>query len=170
MNLYFDHRKDKAIRLDEKKYDRKMKLEYEKEHMGIYVSDHPLKNYPFVRWSDVDDGDTIEIGGIIKKIEIKPDKRGNLYATGTVETLEDKRRFIVQDRVFNAYQRRLVKDLRVVLVGQKNDEFNNIRVKQIKLVVYNKAAAIAEEVVEIDPSMFGGDSFEGCDAGHQAVS
>lgn len=155
INRYHEIRKDKDWVPLKDNYNRKLRLEYEKQHMGVYVSDHPLKNYPFVRWSEVEDGDTIELGGIIRKIDIIS-KNGKDYATGTLETLEDKRRFIVGGRVINKVRNKLKKDLRVVLVGIKNGQFDNINVSNIRLVVVNSKKQLEDipDTVEIDPSLF----------------
>ena len=139
INQYYAIRKDKDVQqMDEKAFDRKLKLEYEKEYMGMYISDHPLKNYPFTRWAEVDDGDLIQLGGIIRKLEPKTSRFGGEFCTGTIETLEDKRRFIMYDKVYTAYKDRLKVGARVVIEGVKNEEYSNINVKRILFAIPRK--------------------------------
>jgi DNA polymerase-3 subunit alpha len=160
LNEYMALRKDKKHQiLMESSFDRKTKLSYEKEHIGTYISDHPLKNYPFMRWNDWEDGDKAELGGIIRKVEIKKNKKGNTFCTGTLETLEDKRRFIIHDKAYEKNKNKIKKDERVIMIGRKNSDYNNINVSEVKLPRFMRTKHQApEENVEVDIELFGGET------------
>lgn len=161
LNEYMTLRKEKDwIPLDPNKYDRQLKLELEKELLGMYISDHPLKSYPFTRWNEVWDGDEIIIGGIISKFEIVT-KNNNKYCTGTLETLEDKRRFIIGSRTLAKLESKLKKNTKLVIYGTKNEQWSNINVTNIKTIVHvTKPQQQDDFVVDIDEEVSNGAATE----------
>ena len=78
-------------------WDRKMKLAFEKDMLGIYVSDHPLREIAddiraastasTADVGDLRDGTFGCFAGIIAGIERRPTKSGNLMASATLEDL-----------------------------------------------------------------------------------
>ncbi len=84
---------------DGDEWDKKMKLAYEKEMLGIYVSDHPLREIAdeVRRASDfslgtvevLKDGTTGWFAGMLSSVALKPTKKGPMMA---IVTLEDLRR------------------------------------------------------------------------------
>lgn len=133
LNEYlFDIRKEKKLeRYDPLSFHSNIKLEMEKECMGQYVSEHPLDPFPYNSYDSLDDGDNIIVGGIIKTITIKKNKRKKEFANVCIETKDGKlRRGLVHDKQYDVYKRYLIKDSIVVLDGRVNKEYGNI-------VVYN---------------------------------
>ena len=73
-------------------------LTYEREMLGLYVSDHPLfgvehvlaaaVDCPVSAIADCDDGRTVVIGGILSSVTRKMTKQGNPWALVTLEDLE----------------------------------------------------------------------------------
>ena len=81
-------------------WDRVQKLDFEKEMVGIYVSDHPLSPYSALleRAADMEiadladeekakDGRNIAIAGLVSSMSIRVSKAGNNFATLTVEDM-----------------------------------------------------------------------------------
>ncbi len=74
------------------------KLGYERETLGFYVSGHPLTQYAerldrfaTCRIADLSEGqlnEVVRLGGIIEKVDLRSDKRGQPFATFTLEGLQ----------------------------------------------------------------------------------
>jgi DNA polymerase III subunit alpha len=79
-------------------WDRKIKLAFEKEMLGIYVSDHPLREVADAikaartmsmgELEDAADGTTEWFAGLVASVERKPTRRGLMMAIVTLEDLE----------------------------------------------------------------------------------
>ena len=72
---------------DEYAYDDKVKMEWEKEVLGMYLSSHPLEKYGFEALETFKDGDKAMIGGEIYDMRVFNDKKGNEMAFVHVNTL-----------------------------------------------------------------------------------
>jgi len=79
-------------------WDKAVLLAYEREMLGLYVSDHPLfgieyllaaaVDCPVSGLADLDDGRTVVVGGILSSVTRKVTKQGNPWALATLEDLE----------------------------------------------------------------------------------
>ena len=81
-------------------WDKTILLAYEREMLGLYVSDHPLLGIEHVIAAAVDcpvsalsgeeraDGSIVTVGGILSTVTRKMTKRGDSWATATLEDLE----------------------------------------------------------------------------------
>jgi len=81
-------------------WDKATLLGYEREMLGLYVSDHPLNGVEHVlsaasdapisalHTDDVSDGRTLVVGGLVTSVQRKVTKQGNVWAIATLEDLE----------------------------------------------------------------------------------
>jgi DNA polymerase-3 subunit alpha len=81
-------------------WEKSILLAYEREMLGLYVSDHPLLGIEHVIAAAVDcpvsalsaeeraDGSVVTVGGILSTVARKMTKRGDSWATATLEDLE----------------------------------------------------------------------------------
>jgi DNA polymerase-3 subunit alpha len=81
-------------------WEKAILLAYEREMLGLYVSDHPLFGVEHVIAAAVDcpvsalsgedraDGSVVTVGGILSTVARKMTKRGDSWATATLEDLE----------------------------------------------------------------------------------
>nr|WP_245951220.1 DNA polymerase III subunit alpha [Phytoactinopolyspora halophila] len=117
--------------LDE--WDKKAKLGYEREMLGLYVSDHPLLGLEHVLnastdrpisalndESEVSSGTTVTIGGLVTGIQRKVTKRGDTWAIATVEDLEGSIECLFFPATYQLYSTQLIED-EIVLVKGKLD-------------------------------------------------
>jgi len=95
-------------------WEKKMKLAFEKEMLGIYVSDHPLRDIAeAVQWAadyslgavdEIADGTTAWFAGMLSSVDIKPTKKGPLMAVVTLEDLEGGMEAVLFPQTFDKYR------------------------------------------------------------------
>jgi DNA polymerase III subunit alpha len=79
-------------------WDKAVLLAYEREMLGLYVSDHPLfgvehvlagaVDLPVSQLAECEDGKTVVVGGILSSVTRKTTKQGNPWALVVLEDLE----------------------------------------------------------------------------------
>lgn len=149
LNHYMvDIKKDKDYTiLDPKEYTRKIKLNYEKELMGSYVSEHPLEPFPYIDLSTVSDNSKVEIVGLVKKTSIKNTKNGKKYATCFLESKDGTEfRAMLFGAMYENNKDKLKKDNILVINGVYNAQYNNIKCDKIRKIVKKS------QVIKLDGS------------------
>ncbi|WP_025273225.1 DNA polymerase III subunit alpha [Haloglycomyces albus] len=88
------------LSVSEEEWPREDKLTFEREMLGLYVSDHPLNGFEklLARSSDkpvaalhgdgVKDGTTVSVAGILQNVAKRVTKQGKLWASATIEDLD----------------------------------------------------------------------------------
>jgi DNA polymerase-3 subunit alpha len=112
-------------------WDKQVKLGYEREMLGLYVSDHPLLGLEHVINSAADraisaladeqecpNGSTVTIAGLITGIQRKVTRRGDTWAIATVEDLEGSVDVMFFPASYQLYALQLVEDSIVVVKGR----------------------------------------------------
>ncbi|HSK25456.1 MAG TPA: DNA polymerase III subunit alpha [Jiangellales bacterium] len=112
-------------------WDKQVKLGYEREMLGLYVSDHPLMGIEHVLARAVDrsvasladpeecpSGTSVTIGGLITALQRKVTKRGDTWAIATVEDLEGAVDVMFFPATYQLYALQLVEDTVVVVRGR----------------------------------------------------
>ncbi|TDE08144.1 DNA polymerase III subunit alpha [Jiangella asiatica] len=112
-------------------WDKKQKLAYEREMLGLYVSDHPLlglehivanaSDKPISALADeeeVPSGTTISVGGLITSLQRKVSKRGDTWAIVTIEDLEGSIEAMFFPATYQLYALQLAEDEIVVVKGR----------------------------------------------------
>ena len=114
-------------------WDKRDKLRFEREMLGLYVSDHPLFGIEHVLSSAADcsiaslltdesrpDGATVTIAGMISGLQRKMTKAGNPWAIATVEDLEGAVEVLFFPQSYQTVSTMLAEDLVVVVRGRLN--------------------------------------------------
>src|SRR3954462_13922800 len=114
-------------------WDKKEKLKFEREMLGLYVSDHPLFGIEHVLQGAADcsiaslladdsrpDGATVTIAGMISGLQRKMTKNGNPWAIATVEDLEGAVEVLFFPQAYQTVSTMLTEDLVVVVRGRVN--------------------------------------------------
>ena len=121
-------------------YTKEIKLGFEKEVLGIYLSGHPLEEYE-EKWRKnisavtadfmldeetnavkIKDNQSVVIGGIITEKTIKYTKQNKAMAFITVEDLFGTVEVIIFPRDYEKYSRYLNEDEKVFVAGHANVE------------------------------------------------
>ncbi|RBP98576.1 DNA polymerase III subunit alpha [Bifidobacterium aemilianum] len=109
-------------------WDKKTKLNFEREMLGLYVSDHPLSGMTAVlnglremsiahlidRAKTMPEGQQVTVAGLITSVERKISKRGSAWALVTIEDMESS----IQCMFFGKAYERSANDLAVDEIAQ----------------------------------------------------
>ncbi|GAB2992513.1 DNA polymerase III subunit alpha [Actinotalea caeni] len=112
-------------------WDKKQKLAFEREMLGLYVSDHPLAGLEHVLEQAADvsiatlnedterpDGSTVTIAGLITGLQRKVSKQGNAWAAVTIEDMAGSVEVMFFGETYLAYSTQLAEDAVVVVKGR----------------------------------------------------
>ncbi|HET9609154.1 MAG TPA: DNA polymerase III subunit alpha [Acidimicrobiales bacterium] len=127
-------------------FDKRDGLAFEKEMLGLYVSDHPLLGAEAVlaRRSDaaideldaIDDGALKSLGGVITGLQRKWTRKGDLMAVFTLEDLRSAVEVMVFPRTMTEQGHKLADDAVVVVKGRvdKRDDAPKLIAQSIDVV------------------------------------
>lgn len=154
-------------------WDKSQKLKYERDMLGLYVSDHPLQGMETILAHNSDteiidlssddgvkDGQQIQICGLITGLQRKTTKRdGNLWAIATIEDISGATDVLFFPQTYQKYSQDLVEDEIVSVRGRvrvRDDEASLYaqeltlpdisQVKNGPLNIYIPANRLTEEV------------------------
>ena len=112
-------------------WDRKEKLAFERDMLGLYVSDHPLYGLEHVISQNsstsisaladdgaVEDGTMVTIAGLITTLARKTTKKGDMWAIATVEDLEGSIDCLMFPSTYLTVAGELAEDLIVSMKGR----------------------------------------------------
>jgi len=101
-------------------WERKMKLAFEKEMLGIYVSDHPLREMAddiragstatTAEVSDLKDGTMGWFAGMIASVDRRPTRTGKMMALLQIEDLDGSIEAVLFPQVFERYRDLITED------------------------------------------------------------
>jgi DNA polymerase-3 subunit alpha len=119
---------DDLPKIEGNELDKKVRLAFEKEMLGLYVSDHPLMGSEAAlrrrtdgtigELADAEDGKMTNVGGVVTALQKKWTKRGDLMAVFTLEDLSSSMEVMVFPRTMTDHGHKLVDDGIVVVRGR----------------------------------------------------
>jgi DNA polymerase III subunit alpha len=125
---------DERVSIPDSEFDKSDRLKFEKEMLGLYVSDHPLLGIEAALRRKVecsiaeaverDDGTVLMLGGIVTNLARKYTKKGDQMAVFVLEDLDSSIETTVFPRVLLEQGHKLVEDSIVTVRGRidKRDE------------------------------------------------
>ncbi|SDC73138.1 DNA polymerase III, alpha subunit [Sanguibacter gelidistatuariae] len=129
-------------------WDKKQLLAFERDMLGLYVSDHPLSGLEHVLAQSAEvsiatlltdegraDGSTVVIAGLITSLQRKMSKQGNPWAAVTIEDLDGGVEVMFFGETYLAYSTILAEDQIVVLRGRvrRRDETMQLQAMEVSL-------------------------------------
>ncbi|MDI9639885.1 DNA polymerase III subunit alpha [Kamptonema cortianum] len=147
--------------------DRTDLLKMEKETMGIYVSDHPLRGYEHTLRSkathscaaiaEIEDVVKVSVAGVLTQVSIRPtQKTGSLIARVTLEDFTGQVSAFTFGETVNKYAHLLEKDKVVVLKGRtKFDERSQATERRAEVQIFEVEDVGAPLELAQDPSVAG---------------
>ncbi|GAA3132135.1 hypothetical protein GCM10020001_062950 [Nonomuraea salmonea] len=122
-----------SIAVPEGEWDKKTKLDFEREMLGLYVSDHPLAGTErlLARNRDTtiadlldsgrEDRGDVQVAGLVTKVDRRVNKAGNTWAIITVEDMDAAVECLFFPRNYELYGPELRPDIVVSVRGQINN-------------------------------------------------
>ncbi len=135
-------------------WDKSTKLNFERQMLGLYVSDHPLSGMTSILAGMRDmsiaqllnrskgmDGKAVTLAGLVTAVDRRVSKKGNPWAIVTIEDLESSIQCMFFGKVYDAHSDDLALDsvIRVKGVVELRDEVTNIRVNDMEVPVLESA-------------------------------
>jgi DNA polymerase-3 subunit alpha len=129
-------------------WDKKQRLAFEREMLGLYVSDHPLSGLEHVLSAAADvsiatlnadearpDGSTVQVAGLITSLQRKMSKQGNPWAAVTLEDMEGGVEIMFFGETYLAYSTVLAEDAVVVVRGRvrRRDDQMQLQAMEVSL-------------------------------------
>jgi len=126
-------------------WEKMMLLGYEREMLGLYVSDHPLlgvehilrsaADFSISQISEVSHDQIITIGGLITQIQRKVSKQGTPWAIVTVEDLEGAVDVLFFSNAYANHGVNLVEDRIVAIRGRVDKREEQPRISALDLTL-----------------------------------
>ena len=128
-------------------WDKPMLLSYEREMLGLYVSDHPLLGVEHVLRANTDmsiseladDGaqseSIVTIGGLITSVVRKVSRQGASWAVVTVEDLEGALEVLFFSNTYNQYSMSLTEDRIVTIRGRVDRREDTLRFTALEMSI-----------------------------------
>jgi DNA polymerase-3 subunit alpha len=135
---------------DRPEWAKREKLAFEREMLGLYVSDHPLagRESQILRFSEISladfqdnerlqDGQVITIAGLVTGIEHKVARNsGNQYAIVTIEDLDSELTVMLMGKTYSEFGKLLSNDQFVMVRGRvsQRDDSKNLNAQRIEVI------------------------------------
>ncbi|WP_278237160.1 DNA polymerase III subunit alpha [Isoptericola sp. AK164] len=142
-------------------WDKKQRLSFEREMLGLYVSDHPLSGLEHVlaRAADTSiallmadetraDGSSVTVAGLLTSVQRKISKNGNPWAAVTIEDLEGGVEVMFFGETYLAYSTVLAEDQVVTIRGRvrRRDDQMQLQAQEVSLP---DTSAVADAPVHV---------------------
>jgi DNA polymerase-3 subunit alpha len=121
-----------------------VKLAFEKEMLGIYVSDHPLReiaesirdaaDHSLAELEELSDGTFAWFAGILTDVETRPTKRGTMMAVATIEDMEGSAEAVLFPQTYDAHRDLVTEDtvLRIKAKVETSDRGRKLLVQEVQ--------------------------------------
>ena len=133
------------IEIPNQEWEKALLLSYEREMLGLYVSDHPLlgvehllrssTDMPISQVNDESVGheQIVTIGGLITQIQRKVSRRGDSWAIVTVEDLEGAVDVMFFSNSYTQHSMNLMEDRIVVIRGRVDKREEQVKIMALDL-------------------------------------
>jgi DNA polymerase-3 subunit alpha len=134
------------VEIPDTEWDKSTLLSFEREMLGLYVSDHPLLGVEHVLRSHtdmsisalLDDGmsdGVITIGGLITGVQRKVSRQGASWAVVNIEDLEGSIEALFFSNTYNQYSLSLTEDRVVVIRGRFSRSDEQVRFTALEMTM-----------------------------------
>ena len=134
--------------------DRREQLEWERELIGLFVSDHPLTPYlPLLKQKithfsgqlgEVRQKETVTVGGLLTRFRAHQTKKGKPMGFATLEDIQGSIELVLFPRAWERYSDLLSMDVVITATGQVDNEGADSKILADRLEL-----AILEEVPDV---------------------
>ncbi len=148
---------DTAPEIPEAEYDKAQMLRFEREMLGLYVSDHPLfgtekvlEGYTDATCASLrerDDGAMVVIGGVLTGLTKKFTRKGDTYLVATLEDLTGQVEVVFWPGTYRAAHEVLDEDAVLVVTGRLEVRDEAVKMTANKVSVPDLSEALGAPVV-----------------------
>lgn len=140
--------------------DRREQLEWEKELIGLYVSDHPLSAYMPVlkqkishfsgQLGETRQKETVTVAGLVTRFRAHQTKKGKPMGFATLEDIQGNIELVIFPRAWDKYGDLLTMDAVLTATGQMDNEGGDpkILVEKMEAVTLDEITDILQNSVE----------------------
>jgi DNA polymerase-3 subunit alpha len=137
---------DERPRISDVEFDKRDRLAFEKEMLGLYVSDHPLLGAEAVMrrrsdctitdLADVEEGHMKVLGGVVTGLQRKWTKRGDLMAVFQLEDLQTSCEVMVFPKTMTEHGHKLADDVVVFVKGRVDKREEQPKLMALEIDVF----------------------------------
>lgn len=140
-------------------WDKKQRLAFEREMLGLYVSDHPLSGLEHVLATAADcsiatlvadearaEGSMVTVCGLISSLQRKMSKNGNPWAAVTLEDIDGAVEVLFFGETYLSYATVLAEDAVVTIRGRVRRRDDTIQLQAVEVSLPDVSAADARAV------------------------
>jgi DNA polymerase-3 subunit alpha len=150
-------------------FDKSQRLAFEKEMLGLYVSDHPLMGIEdalsrkteetIADLEHVEDGQMVTVGGVVTNYQRKWTRKGDLMAVFVLEDLTHSVETMLFPRSYADYGHLLEDDRIVVIRGRadRRDDQPKLMAQSVELFDLDRAGSSPPLRLEIRPEQLSDD-------------
>jgi DNA polymerase III subunit alpha len=148
---------DDAPEIPADEYDKTQRLKFEREMLGLYVSDHPLFGTERVLERHVDatcaalrekkDGDAVTVAGVLTGLTKKFTKKGDTYLVATIEDLSGNVEVVFWPNTYRAAHEALVEDAVLVITGRLEVQDEAVKLTANRVAQPDLSEALGAPVV-----------------------
>jgi len=134
--------------IPELEWDKQTKLAFERDMLGLYVSDHPLFGIEHILAQHADisisrlqsdeapkDGAVVTIAGLITGLQLKRNKRGELWAIATIEDLGGAVEVLFFSKMYLTVSTMLSQDVVCVVKGRVMSRDDSVSLSALELTL-----------------------------------
>lgn len=146
-------------------WDKKQKLAFEREMLGLYVSDHPLAGIDHIleqaadssvaalmEKEDLRDGHHVTVAGLITSVQRKVSKAGKPWAAVTLEDMSGGVEIMFFGDTYLAYSTVLANDAVVVIKGRARKRDDEITLQALDVTIPDITAGADQPLMLTLPS------------------
>lgn len=145
--------------------DTREQLEWERELLGLYVSDHPLTPYlPALRRkithfsgtiNEVHDKEKVTVAGMVTRFRLHQTKSGKAMGFATIEDIQGPIELVLFPRTWEKYGKLIVPDRVLIAEGKVDAETGDPKLLVDRLEELNlEEALLVPDIPEIDMSAY----------------
>jgi DNA polymerase-3 subunit alpha len=153
---------DDRPRIDDGELDKKVKLAFEKEMLGLYISDHPLMGVEssLRRRTDLTIDEVVSgeeemvcnMGGVVTGLQRKWTKRGDLMAVFQLEDLRGSIEIMVFPKTMQEHGHKLEDDAIVIVKGRVDRKEDTLRVMAMEIERFEPVAETPSVLIDLSRS------------------
>ena len=145
--------------IPELEFDKSQKLVFEKEMLGLYVSDHPLKGYEnalarktdskIIELRELEDGGFFTAGGVVTNLSKRWTRRGDLMATFDLEDLTSSIEVMVFPKSMAEHGHKLLDDSVLLVKGRLDSREDSPKLICSELETFETSGADLGQSIQV---------------------